>query len=365
MDSFFNNANILVSPLDWGLGHATRSTPIIQRLLDKGAHVFLAGDGASLQFLQEYFPQLETIELPSYHIEYPTGMGGAWKTVFKAPKIIETIKNEQKFVEDLVKKLHLQAIISDNRYGVYSAKIPSIFMGHQLKVLPPKGLRWGAGAILRWHKTYLKHFTEVWIPDFPDGENLSGELSHRVDVGIPVKFIGPQSRFSLYEKNNNTIDAKKIVVVLSGPEPQRTLLEDKLKAQLKELKLNCTLVRGVICKDDDYTDENISVIHYLHGRDLFHLLNEAAVVISRPGYSTLMDLSQLNKKVILIPTPGQTEQQYLAENLALKNLAVVQKQSQLNLQSAFRQIEQIQALPKIHLTTQLLDEQLDSLGKRL
>ena len=361
MDILFNNKNILVSPLDWGLGHATRSIPIIQRLIEKGANVFIAGDGASLQFLKENFPQLEAIELPSYNIEYPSGMGGAWKTVFKAPKIIQTIKNEQFITEHLVSRLKLSAIISDNRYGVYSAKIPSIFIGHQLKVLPPKGLRWGAGTILRWHKSYLKHFTEAWVPDFPDKNNLSGELSHHVNIGIPVKFIGPQSRFSLYQADKNSSSENQIVAVLSGPEPQRSILEEKILSQFKEMDEKCTLVRGVVNKDENYIDQNVHVIQYLHGKDLFQLLNEAQCIISRPGYSTLMDLSQIAKKVILIPTPGQTEQQYLAENLAEKNLAVVQKQSKFNLKTAISNLAEVDTLPKIQLNHQLLDQCLNEL----
>src|SRR5690554_1536240 len=245
MQKLFVGKKILFAALDWGLGHATRSVLIIQKLLAEGAEVILAGDGSSLEFLKEIFTDLSVYALPSYNIEYPKGRGGAWRTVFKAAQIIQTIKNEQKIVEQLVEDLKIDAVLSDNRYGVYSLKVPSVFIGHQLRVLPPVGFRWGSGLILAWHKKYLKHFSEIWVPDAADENGLSGILSHGVDAGVPIKFIGPQSRFSLFNKIASH-NHSKIVAVLSGPEPQRSLLEEVLMTQLKEIGEPAILIRGVV-----------------------------------------------------------------------------------------------------------------------
>ncbi|MCO5230000.1 MAG: hypothetical protein M9958_02470 [Chitinophagales bacterium] len=357
MQELFKGKKILVAILNWGLGHATRMTPVIERLLEHKAEVIIAGDGAPLTFLAETFPDLKKIELPPYNIEYPAGWGGAWKTVFKAPMIIQAIKDEQNAIAQIVDDFHIDAIISDNRYGVYSPKIPSIFVGHQLQVLPPKGFQWGKNVILIWHKKYLKNFTEIWVPDFPDTDNFTGRLSHGVDTGIPVKFIGPQSRFAKF-KLEKSIDGENIVVVLSGPEPQRTFLESKIIEQLKSYDKPTILVRGVVKDGNEEQVGNVKIINYLHGEDLLLLLKNAHCVICRSGYSTIMDLSLLGKKVIFIPTPGQTEQIYLAESLAQKNLAVMQKQSALNLPQAISSLHQTQHFLLAENNECLLENQL-------
>lgn len=364
MQKLFSGKKILVAPLNWGLGHATRSMPVIEKLIASGAEIHLAGDGAPLQFLSEAFPDLEVHQLPSYNIEYPAGWGGAWKTVFSAPKIIQAIKDEHKVVERLATDLKLDAIISDNRYGVYSSGIPSVFIGHQLRVLPPKGLRWGSGVILAWHRKYLKSFTEIWVPDFPGEDNLSGILSHGVNTGIPVKFIGPQSRFAKLAGERN-VSEEKIIAVLSGPEPQRTFIEKKLIQQLKSLGESTLLIRGVVKKGESVEDENLQIINYLHGEALFRELKNAKYIICRPGYSTLMDLVHVGKKVILIPTPGQTEQEYLAENLGKRSQAVVQRQSSFDLTDAISQLQHVEPVPQITTDINLLEEQLKVLRNSL
>lgn len=360
MQTSLKGKKILIAPLNWGLGHATRCVPIIEQLLNLEAEVILAGDGAPLQFLKELYPQLPSYELPSYNIQYPAGWGGAWKTVFQASQIIKAIRQEQKAVEKIVEETSIDILLSDHRYGVYSPKVTSVFIAHQLKVLPPKGLRWGARVILAWHKTFLKHFNEIWVPDFEGENNLSGILSHDVKTGVKTRFIGPQSRFSLNKEEIPSTD-KKIVALISGPEPQRSFFEKILLEQLQSLDLPAVLIRGVVSTEENQKIGNIDIIHYLHGEELRKILSTARIIVSRPGYSTLMDLSYLNKKSLFIPTPGQTEQEFLAENLAKKGCAIVQKQSQLNIAKAIGQLDNIQPIPSINTDENLLKEALLSL----
>lgn len=361
MQTSLKGKKILIAPLNWGLGHATRCVPIIEQLLNIEAEVILAGDGAPLQFLKELYPQLTAYELPSYNIQYPAGWGGAWKTVFQATRIIQTIRNEQKVVEKIVEEAAIDVLLSDHRYGVYSSKVKSIFIAHQLKVLPPKGLRWGAGVILAWHKTFLKHFNEIWVPDFEGANNLSGILSHNVKTGVKTRFIGPQSRFSL-SKEEVTSTHENIVALISGPEPQRSFFEQLLFEQLQSINQPAVLIRGVVSPEKNHNVGNVNIIHYLHGAELKKVLSSARLIISRPGYSTLMDLSYLNKKSLFIPTPGQTEQEFLAENLAKKGCAIVQKQSQLNISKALEQLENIRPIPSIKTDENLLKTALLSLA---
>jgi UDP:flavonoid glycosyltransferase YjiC (YdhE family) len=326
----FNGKHIMVAVLNWGLGHATRSIPLIDKLLQCGAKVSLAGDGAPLQFLREAYPALEWHALPAYNIQYPSGFSGAWKTVFQAPAIIKAIREERLVVDQLVQQHQIDAIISDNRYGAHSENAYSVFMCHQLNVLPPKGLRWGAPVIFRWHKSFFKRFDHIWVPDFPEAESLSGILSHGLKTDMPTTLIGPQSRF-LGMTTTAPTESFPVVAMLSGPEPQRTLLENILLEQLPVLGTKVLLVRGVVEPGSAVENNNITKVNYLHKEALFQHLSAAEWVICRPGYSTLMDLTVLGKKALLIPTPGQTEQEYLAEHLAAQGLAVVQRQKKVTL----------------------------------
>jgi uncharacterized protein (TIGR00661 family) len=364
MERILSGKKIVVAPLNWGLGHATRSIPVVERLIHFGAEVHLAGDGASLKFISEEFPTLKTHLLPSYNIEYPTGWGGAWKTVMKAPSIIRAIKEEQKEIQKIISEYKIDGIISDNRYGVYSNKIQSIFLGHQIRVLPPKLFRWGSGIILLWHKSFLKKFNEIWIPDFEDENNLSGILSHDLSIKLPIKYIGPQSRFSSYDLSKETKN-NKIVAVLSGPEPQRTFFEQKITEQLQEINTPSVLIRGVVEERKNQQKGNLTIKNYLHSRDLLEEISNAKCIICRPGYSTMMDLSLFGKKVILIPTPGQTEQEYLAENLSKQGKAVVQKQKSFHLKEAILRLDGIDCLPISKWNNDLLDQEIIRFGQNL
>lgn len=354
---------ILVAPLEWGLGHATRCMPLIDALLQAGAEVHIGGDGASFEILKEAYPFLQSHDLPAYEIEYPSGNGGAWKTLFKAPSIIRNIQREHIVVEELVKNLGLDAIISDNRYGAWSEQIPCIFMCHQVRVLPPKPFRWGAGAILRWHKHFIQKFSALWIPDFEQSPGLGGILSHDLRFKIPVTYIGTLSRFKGMPFKVKT--EKQIVAVLSGPEPQRTILESHLISQLKAIKTPSTLVRGIVSKEAISTEGNLTIIPYLHKEALLDLLCSAEVVICRSGYSTIMDLCTLQQKAIFIPTPGQTEQEFLAQNLSAKGMAVLQYQNAIHLRDAFNLVKTLKPLSFEMIEEDSLTKALHSLSKMI
>ena len=362
MQPNFSGKKIMIAPLDWGLGHATRCIPIIDELMKLGAKVHLGGDGASFKLLKEAYPHLPAHDLPAYNIEYPSGTSGAWKTLFKAPDIIKAIKEERKVVDKIALQEGLDAIISDNRYGAHTKNSHCIFMCHQLRVLPPKGLRWGAPVIFRWHKSFFSNFDSIWIPDYEGDKNLSGILSHQLKTGLPTYYIGPQSRFRNLEMPLFSPKKEHVAIVLSGPEPQRSILEEILTRQIIALDIKATLVRGVVEKCGDVVTGKLKVVNYLHKEELFKLLSTASWVICRPGYSTLMDMSLLKKKALLIPTPGQTEQEYLAENLESNGCAIVQHQKKIDLKAALLLLDKIQPIPTISFDQKPLQDALSSLS---
>lgn len=300
---------ILITPLNWGLGHATRCIPIINALIEHNYEPVIASDGIALEFLKKEFPDLESIELPSYNIKYPKkGHRFKLKLLKDAPKILKVIKAEKKAIKSILKRYEISGIISDNRFGIYCKKIPSVYITHQLKVLS------GSTTLIssKMHRKIFKKFDECWIPDIENEPNLSGELGHLKNHDFNLKYIGPLSRF-------NTINCEIIydlLVLLSGPEPQRTIFEEQLLEQLKTYKGKVVFVKGII-EDQQIISKksHITIYNFMQSKELEKAINESDIVLSRSGYTTIMDLAKLNKKAFFIPTPGQFEQEYLAKRL--------------------------------------------------
>lgn len=301
--------NILIAPLNWGLGHATRCIPIIRELIIHGYNPIIASDGNALELLRKEFPELICLELPSYQIEYTKeGHNLKWKLIENSPKMLKAIFDEKKLLDAWIFKYNLKGIISDNRFGIRSSKIPSVFITHQLHVLSGSTTR----ITSKIHQFVLKMYDECWVPDVNSTENLSGYLGHLEEKHKKVKYIGTLSRFV-----KNVLPCEiDLLAVLSGPEPQRTLLEDKLLIELQNYSGKVILVRGVVEENQAIsTVGNIEVYNYMTSKELENAMNSSKLIVARSGYSTIMDLCELEKKVFFIPTPGQYEQEYLAQKL--------------------------------------------------
>ena len=304
-----NEKRIMVAPLNWGLGHATRCIPIIRALLDYGAIPVIASDGIALALLKKEFPQLETVPLPSYKIEYAKkGRNFKLKMLWDSPKIIKAIQKEKKAVKKIIEDYSIDGIISDNRFGVISKKVPSVFITHQLNVLTGN-TTWLSSKM---HQFIIKKFNECWVPDVENKPNLSGKLGHLKKSDFTIKYIGPLSRLSKKELPS----CYDLMVILSGPEPQRTFLEEKLMSELKEFDGNILFVRGKVEESQTTSrNGNMTIFNFMDSKELETAFNESNLVLSRSGYTTIMDLAKLEKRAFFIPTPGQYEQEYLAKRL--------------------------------------------------
>ncbi len=314
--------NILVAPLNWGLGHATRCIPIINNLISEGYNPILASDGLALELLKKEFPELKTIELPSYQIEYPKkGKDFNWKMFKNSPKMLKAIIGEKKVVKKLVKELNLCGIISDNRLGVRSKKVPSVFITHQLNVISGS-LSWITNQL---HWNIISKFDECWVPDFKSKPNLTGKLGHLKKSNFNIKYIGVLSRF---EKNEISM-VYDLMVLLSGPEPQRSILEEKLTAEVAKFKGKVVFVKGVVCEEQvSETIDNITFFNFMTSKTLEKTINESKIILCRSGYTTIMDLAKLEKKAFFIPTPGQGEQEYLAQKLKANKMVPTTNQDE-------------------------------------
>ncbi len=356
---------VLVGALNWGLGHASRCMPIIERLLTLEAKVILASDGDSLRLLKEQYPTLKAFELPSYNVRYGSH-GMVRETLLLVPNYIKAIKSEHSAIDALVSSFAIDLIISDNRYGLWSKKVPSVFIGHQLAILPPKAFMWGRKVVYDLQMQFVKKFNYLWIPDFEqEGDSLSGSLSHKYELPRNSHFIGAVTRFKKavnIEKTPPYLNDLDIIVVLSGPEPQRSYLEHKIIEQAKKIEdRKFLIVCGRTASFEIQEEKHLTILSYLNAEALNRAILNANTVIARSGYSTIMDLAYLEKKAILIPTAGQTEQEYLADRLRKQNKIVVAHQGKLNLKGALIEVEKIQGFKGYKMEHNLLDEALKAI----
>ena len=313
---------ILISPLDWGLGHASRIIPIIDRYIEQGDNVIIAGSGMSLNLLQKQFPSLKSIEIPSFKMKYSAGNSQVWAVAKAFPNLIYYSFKEHNVLKRIVKEENIDFIISDNRFGIFHKTVPSAYITHQLLIKLPKGWAWLEPFVAYMHRCIINKFTECWVPDFEDMSNsLAGELSHPDIMPRCVKYIGVLSRFNELGVRSEELGVKNLALaILSGAEPQRSIFENELLTSLQDNPHeNIILIQGKVEAEQKMSKVGkITVYNYMSTEELQEYILKADKIICRSGYSSIMDLHALGKlkNATLIPTPGQTEQEYLAEYIS-------------------------------------------------
>lgn len=337
-DKKINRPVILVAPMDWGLGHATRCIPIITTLLAQNCSVIIAASGPGGILLQKEFPDLLCLDLRGYNIHYSRKKSGLPFTLFaQLPKLISTIYTEHRWLKRTVKQYSVDVVISDNRMGMFHRSIPCIYLTHQLKI--KTGNRFTERIAQRIHYWFINKFNECWVPDVPGENNLAGELSHPLTMPvIPVKYIGPLSGFKKYPAEKKY----DIAFILSGPEPQRSIFEELILKDISTCNRRAILVRGITNPSTvkKAGSSMLEIHNYLTRDDLNRVVLESDFIISRSGYSTVMDMEALQKKALLVPTPGQTEQEYLAEYLSARKTICTASQEDFSLPAALKILDE-------------------------
>jgi uncharacterized protein (TIGR00661 family) len=335
VEQIHRKPRILVAPLDWGLGHTTRCIPIIKQLLANNAEVIIATEGPHKLLLSREFPETAFIHLEGYRINYARSRTGfLLKMFFQIPKLLKAIRTENEWLQKIVQDQQIDAVISDNRFGLYHTKIPCIFITHQLLIKSPFGPQ-NEKILQKWNYKNINKFSACWIPDNAGVENLGGSLSHPDKrPSVPLRYIGVLSRFQKKE-----IEEKKnhLLFILSGPEPQRTIFENKIINEISHYNGTADIVRGLPGNPSIIPSTGMIQFHnHLPAEELNKEIAKAEHIISRSGYTTVMDLVKLKKKSILVPTPGQTEQEYLAGYLMQKDIAVTMNQKIFSLPAALQ-----------------------------
>lgn len=325
----FHGARILVAPLDWGLGHAARCVPVIQALLEYGAVPVIGADNGPMALLRAEFPHLEHVRIPGMQVRYSPGRSQAWAMAKQLPRMLRQVREEHRLLASMLRGLKLDAVISDQRFGMRSSAMPSVLITHQLFPFSPF-----AQGVARWlNRGHITRFNRCWVADHAHAPGLSGHLSHGGPLPPNASFIGPLSRFTTAATKNGT--AYRVVAVISGPEPQRTLIEQEVRAQLHGIAGPHLLLTGR-AGQADAAPGPVRVEAHLPAHELQAALVQAELIIGRTGYSTIMDLEAIGRGALLVPTPGQPEQEYLARLHAGRGLHRIQHQGALDVAAALQ-----------------------------
>lgn len=350
---------VLVAPLDWGLGHATRCAPIIQAFIEKGCEVEVAVVKGNAQILREMFPNVRQRLCPSYNVVYPKhGYNMGFWLLKNSVHLNKVVRAERRFVEEMVRLHGYDIIVSDNRFAFYSNKAYSIYMTHQRRIAFPKAFRMFESIGKVWHATVMSRYDEIWVPDIPEKPGYAGSLSHTGICSRPLRFVGALSRFMLPMIGKKTKAAPKadvakdlkIVAVISGVEPARSRFEAKLRYVLAQIPGKHVMILGKpTAGQKTWREGNITFYTHLPSDEFAQTVSRAEWVLSRGGYSTVMDMAVLGAKCIFVPTPGQYEQIILARELSAAGYAASISEDRLGVDIVMDMLsrENVEVLPKV------------------
>jgi spore coat polysaccharide biosynthesis predicted glycosyltransferase SpsG len=314
------NRNILICPLEWGLGHAARMIPLARKLEEQGATVFIGGGDEHLSLFRREMPGLTYISFPGFRPGY-SKLFPSWLVMFcKIPVLIFHIIREHSELKKIIRENSISIVISDNRFGLWNKEVTTVYVTHMLRVPFPKPFRFAEVIGIMAHRVIIRKYDLCFIPDLPGELNVSGRLSHQLKLPVNARFIGLLSRFSgISHAVTGSFSFRHNAVILSGPEPQRGLLKQKLESLLMVQELPAIFLGGRPGKDNEMTQTgNLIYYNHLDSRLMSELLTGSDCIISRSGYTTIMELISLGRTALVIPTPGQTEQEYLASYLKAK-----------------------------------------------
>lgn len=346
---------ILVAPLDWGLGHSTRCIPIIRVLLERGTIPVIGADNGPLALLRSEFPELEHVRIPGMTIRYSKSRSQLWSMARQFPQMVRSVRAEQALFERIRRDLRLDAVISDQRFGLRSPDVPSVLVTHQVFPFTPIA----QGALRKVNLLQITRFDTCWIMDEAEAPGLAGELSHGASVPANARYIGTVSR--MRAGIPSTQAPYRIVAVISGPEPHRTLLDTILTEQLSRIPGDHLLVRGLPGRNEEELTGNVFRVAHMKSTALASAMASAELVVSRSGYTTLMDLVALGRSALVIPTPGQAEQEYLGALHTRTGRFTVQSQDHVDIEAALRDRSTgIQQAPRT--AHPLLEQAMDELA---
>ena len=306
--------------MEWGLGHAARMIPVAKMLKDMNHNIFVGSGEEHLMFFRNELPGLTYIKFPGFNPRYSRFLPQYLALLLKTPALLYHIILEHARLKNVIREHSIDIVISDNRFGLWNKKVTSVYVTHMPLIPFPKRLKSLEFIGISLHRKIINNYSFCFIPDLPGDLNVSGRLSHGIKLPSNVRYIGILSR--LQNESTSADDSSEVqqnLAILSGPEPQREIFRQKLIMLFKDKEPGIVILGGRPAKKDDAVKTgNITFYNHLPATEMKHLIERSHNIISRSGYTTIMELISLNRSALLIPTPGQTEQEYLAEYLSGK-----------------------------------------------
>jgi len=301
---------IVISPLNWGFGHAGRMIPVAQKLQQMGHEVIFGANADLIPMIRQELPGIDMIEIPGMRMRYSRFMPQYMAVLLQVPAVIIASLSEHRQLKRIVRDKHPDIVISDNRFGFFNPNVFCVYVTHMLRIPFPKPFRFLEFVGIILHRIVINRYDACLVPDMMGPENLAGHLSHVKRMPGNTFYAGLLSRFTPM----NTMPEREpyICLMLSGPEPQRTILLKKVAAAAEKNKKKLVVLSASGIDTSHYKD----FITFVTGQPssvLQGYIEKADMVICRSGYTSLMELASLSKGAIIIPTPGQTEQEYLGE----------------------------------------------------
>jgi hypothetical protein len=315
------SCNILICPLEWGLGHATRMIPLARKLKEMSHNVIIGSGEEHLSLFRTELPGISYISFPGFKPGYSRVLPQYIYLLFKIPVLLYHVFIEHWKLSRVITENNIDIIISDNRFGLWSRKITSVYVTHMPLIPFPKQVKFLEYIGVFLHRQIIKKYSLCFIPDLPGDLNLTGRLSHGIRLPDNVRYIGILSKFIAAGQslNMDPVKFQHNTVILSGPEPQREILKQKLVTLLINKEPRTVFFEGKPIKGGEIERKgNITFYSHLPAFRMKEIIESSDCIISRSGYTTIMELVSLNCTALIIPTPGQTEQEYLAYYLSEK-----------------------------------------------
>lgn len=303
----FQDQKILLCPLNWGIGHATRMVAYAKQLEKADNTILVAGADEVLAIFKEELPHVERFHLEDIHVHYSKSNKTVRKLLFYAPLFLLSLYKQHNLLKRLLAKVDVDVLVSDNRPSLWNKSVPSYYITHQPSLKLTDGWHWAEGVATRIHQWFIRHFQACLIPDVEGEDSLSGELSVINDDRIERHYIGWLSRF-----DTTNLDVERedyTLLILSGVEPSRTDLRNEIVERFRGTQEQLIIAGGYSAE----TNDNIITLPYVRTEALKPLILSSKHVICRSGYSMLTDLKVLGREAEYIATPGQPEQEYLAK----------------------------------------------------
>lgn len=311
--------NILICPLEWGLGHAARMIPLARKLMDRNCRIFIGSGQRHLALFRAEFNGVTLIDFAGFSPYYSKHLPQYLAMLFRTPSLIYHIIREHYRLRQIIDDHNIDIVISDNRLGLWNKSITSVYVTHIPRIPFPRPWKIFELAGILVHRWVMAKYDHCIIPDVPGNTNLSGKLSHGLKLPGNVRYTGIISRFDIPDQNTGNFNFPHNTIILSGPEPQRSIFRQKILQALNDSEITTVVLEGRPDKDmNGRKDGNFLYYSHLPASQMKELLSTSNFIVSRSGYTTIMDLVFLNRSALLVPTPGQTEQEYLAEYLAGK-----------------------------------------------